>query len=125
MRNAPSAISPASSVMRGPAASRYTGTALRFRRRVGVAPSSTASPASSRRSSPIAWRMTATEARGFPMLRVEMKPGATVSRARPGAISSRLWASEARTSGCRTTGLDVAGNNRRRRVAWAASARAR
>ena len=90
-----------------------------------VAPNSTASPASSRRSSPMAWRMTATDPRGFPMLRVEMKPGATVSSARPGAISSRLWAREARTSGWRTTGLDVAGKSRSRRVAWAARASAR
>ena len=37
------------------------------------------------------------------MLRVEMKPGATVRHMRPGAISSRLWASEASTSGWRTT----------------------
>ena len=59
------------------------------------------------------------------MLRVEMNPGATVRTVRPGAISSMLWASEASTSGCRTMGLDVAGNNRSRCVAPAASARAR
>ena len=99
--------------MRGPAASKYTGVgfALRFLRRVDVGPNPTSSPASSRRRSRIASRMKATPARGLPMLRVEMKPGATVRQVRPGAISSRLWASEARTSGWRTTGLDVAGNS--------------
>ena len=69
--------------------------------------------------------MNASPARGCPMLRVEMKPGATVRYVRAGAISSRLWASEARTSGWRTTGLEVAGNNRIRCVALAASASAR
>ena len=105
--------------MRGPAASRYTGVggALRFRRRVDVGPNATSSPASSRRKSRIASRMKPSRARGCPMLRVEMKPGATVRHVRPGAISSRLWASEASTSGCRTTGLEVAGNSRRRCVA--------
>src|SRR6516225_5507835 len=96
MRKAPSATSPASSIMRGPAASRYTGVgvALRFLRRVDVGPNSTVSPARSLRISRIASRMTATRARGFPILRVEMKPGATVRQVRPGAISSRLWASD-------------------------------
>ena len=105
--------------MRGPAASRYTGVgvALRFLRRVEVAPNPTSSPASNRRRSLTASRMKARPARGCPMLRVEMKPGATVRQVRPGAISSRLWASEARTSGWRTTGLDVAGNSCRRCVA--------
>src|SRR5262249_39477622 len=83
--------------------------ALRFLRRVDVGPNSTLSPARSLRISRIASRMTATRARGFPMLRVEMKPGATVRQVRPGAISSRLWASEARTSGCRTSRLEGAG----------------
>ena len=100
--------------MRGPAASRYTGvgTGLRFRSRVSVGPKPTASPASSRRTSRTASRMIVTVPRGFPMLRVEMNPGAMVSRARPGASSSRLCASEASSSGCRTIGLDVAGKRR-------------
>ena len=63
----------------------------RFLKRVGVGPNATSSPASSRRRSRIASRMTATGARCTPMLRVEMKPGATVRYVRPGAISSRLW----------------------------------
>ena len=112
--------------MRGPAASRYTGvgTALWFRSRVSVGPKPTASPASSRRTSRTASRMIVTVPRGFPMLRVEMNPGAMVSRTRPGASSSRLCASEASSSGCRTIGLDVAGKRARRRVARAARARA-
>jgi hypothetical protein len=69
--------------------------------------------------------MKATPARGLPTLRVEMKPGATVRHVRLGAISSRLWASEARTSGWRTTGLEVAGNSLMRCVARAANANAR
>ena len=59
MRKAPSATSPASSIMRGPAASRYTGVGgtLRFLRRVGSGPKATSSPASKRRRSPIASRI--------------------------------------------------------------------
>src|SRR5262245_51567295 len=49
--------------------------------------------------------MTATDARGFPTLRVEIKPGATVRYVRPGAISSRLWANEARSRDAEPKGL--------------------
>ena len=57
----------ASSIMRGPAASRYTGVgvALRFLSRVGVGPNATSSPASNLRRSLIASRMNATPPRGF------------------------------------------------------------
>ena len=91
-----------------------------------VGPNPTSSPASSRRRSRIASRMKATPARGLPMLRVEMKPGATVRQCAPGrdflqAVGERgehqRMANHA--------GSMWPGNSRRRCVACAASASAR
>ena len=111
MSTAPSATSPASSTIRGPAASRYTGVggSLVFSNRVARPSNSAGSPASSVRSASTASRMSATFPRGRPMARAARNPGATVRQTRRGAISSSEWAAEASSSGWRTTGLDVAG----------------
>ena len=54
-------------------------------------------------------RITSSEARRLPMLPTAKYPGPTVSRTRPGAISSKVWASDANTMEWRVTGLLVAG----------------
>src|SRR5258707_674377 len=73
IRNAPSAISPASSVMRGPAASRYTGvgTPLRFRSRVTLGPHPTPPPPRTRqhgRAGPLPHRRGEANPPGRPPL---------------------------------------------------------
>ena len=54
-------------------------------------------------------RIASSEARRLPMLPTAKYPGPTVSRTRPGAISSKVWARDANTMGWRVTGLLVAG----------------
>ena len=54
-------------------------------------------------------------------------PGARANFTRPGATSSRLWASVASTTGCRVTGLVAAGYRATREVAvatWASATKA-
>ena len=63
-------------------------------------------------------------ARGRPTFSTDRKPGAIVSRMRPGAISASAFTLDASTSGCRVTGLVVTGNRVRRSVRAAARASA-
>ena len=121
------ATSPANSTIRGPAAVMFTGVgaSLTFLKRVSTPLKVTLSPRSSRRIVKIASRMVASDALGLPMLPTERKPGPTVKRIRPGAISSRVWANDARTIGWRVTGLEVAGYRVRLEVRSAAKAKVR